>query len=339
MMTSEEYKKVNPSGIHCNCIGCAKFRYAHGDHSNAKAHYPTQRDVKLILRVDRHFLETTEQGPTGTIYLLDRLTDFANGYKGSIDGDVLIPAHGEIDAKEIKGEEEKMAKHLEWKVIDEIIPNIDRIMLYGPPGTGKTSAGFRLAQLKGKNAYSVTLHADITAQECIGHFIPKGGDFVFHYGPFIKAWKEGAVLIINEINEASGPVLTALYAILDDSHIACLTLPNGETVRPEPGFQVIATMNGEPGELPEALKDRFDAKIKTAYPHPDALKKLEPKFRRFCENIYRSEDISASYRNLLALQLMLNSGVSRKVAMSVVFAERATEIDNALKIAETEKAG
>ena len=78
--------------------------------------------------------------------------------------------------------------------------------------------------------FMVTLHEDSSVAELLGHWIPKGTEFTWHDGVAIRAWREGVPLVINEIDLASGPVMTFLHSILDDEELAHQTLPNGETV-------------------------------------------------------------------------------------------------------------
>ena len=80
--------------------------------------------------------------------------------------------------------------------------------------------------------------------------------------------------MINEISHASADVLALLFPLLESWETAQLTLPTGETLRPAPGFHVVATDNQPPDELPEALRDRFMATLRVTDPHPDALAKL-----------------------------------------------------------------
>ena len=163
----------------------------------------------------------------------------------------------------------------EWPMIEAVlaapIPG-KRVLLYGPPGTGKTTIGNRYGEPE--RVYNVYLTDETPAAELRGHFVPQGGEWLWMDGPAIRAWKEGARLVINEVNNASGDALDFLLAVLDDPEIAGIDLPTGERVTPRAGFEVVATMNGEPGDLPEALADRFAVSFNVRRAHPDATKAL-----------------------------------------------------------------
>jgi nitric oxide reductase NorQ protein len=162
-----------------------------------------------------------------------------------------------------------------WTIIDAVIATSKRVLLHGLPGTGKTYAAAR-QNLKGNDqkVYQITMTEETPAAEIRGHFLPKGDEMVWMDGPAVRAWKEGARLVINEIDRASADSLSLLYAILDDPEFAEFTLPTGEIVRPKKGFHTVATMNGEPGELPLPLQDRFPVTIEVIALNPEALKAL-----------------------------------------------------------------
>jgi hypothetical protein len=88
--------------------------------------------------------------------------------------------------------------------------------------------------------------------------------------------------------------MSVLRAILNDPEIARLTLPDpslaeldddtlgaviaaGEgfrTIKPEEGFQVFATMNGDPSDLDAPLLDRFEATFYVGETNPKAIASL-----------------------------------------------------------------
>ena len=208
-----------------------------------------------------------------------------------------------------------------WELFDKVVGTSDRILLYGIPGTGKTYQATKVNVPTDKEVYSTTLTIDSTASEMIGHYIPNDtGTFDWNDGVAIKAWREGTRLVINEIDHAGPDVSSVLHAILDDEDIARLTLPNKkkETVTPSKGFSVIATMNGTPDMLPEALADRFGVKININSVHPDAIKSLPEKYR----SVYSERDendIPPSIRSWKEFSKLVDAGVDLRSSATVCF--------------------
>ena len=64
---------------------------------------------------------------------------------------------------------------------------------------------------------------------------------------------KGCPLVLDEIHKAGGELDAPLQSVLDDQAICKLNLDNGETVTPTEGYRVIATMNGSPDQLAEAV--------------------------------------------------------------------------------------
>ena len=208
-----------------------------------------------------------------------------------------------------------------WELFNKVVGTSDRILLYGIPGTGKTYQATKVNVPTDKEVYSTTLTIDSTASEMIGHYIPNDtGTFDWNDGVAIKAWREGTRLVINEIDHAGPDVSSVLHAILDDADIARLTLPNKkkETVTPSKGFSVIATMNGTPDMLPEALADRFGVKININSVHPDATKSLPERYR----SVYSERDendIPPSIRSWKEFSKLVDAGVDLRSSATVCF--------------------
>lgn len=169
-----------------------------------------------------------------------------------------------------------MAKIDFWKVAEAVVrAGTGNTLLYGPPGTGKSYA----AQSGASDVFNITITPETPAAELRGHYHPRGGEFVWQDGPVVAAMRRGCRLVLNEIDHAGGDTLSFLLAALDNPESCRITLPSGETVRPSHGFHVVATMNGQPGDLLPALRDRFAAAVEISDVHPAAIERLSPDLR------------------------------------------------------------
>ena len=123
--------------------------------------------------------------------------------------------------------------------------------------------------------------------------------------------------------------MTFLHALLDDPKFAKFTLPNKdkETVRPKEGFQVVATMNGVPADLPDALRDRFPVNLAINEVHPSALESLPKKL----QSVYQDyNEGNFSVRKWSAFAELLDKGCELSTAASVVFTDNCADIIDAL---------
>ena len=158
-------------------------------------------------------------------------------------------------------------------------------ILLGPPGTGKTTAAVASAA-PGQKVIVVTMRAEGTAVEFTGHKEIQGGKTVYWEGLGVQAWREGALLVINEIDNASEDILNYMYQLLDDEKIASIQLPSGEVVRPAQGFRVVATTNGRPEDLPDAIRDRFGLWLQFDEPSKEMYDRLDPDVEQVLREVY-----------------------------------------------------
>jgi len=183
------------------------------------------------------------------------------------------------------------AKLVTWPQVLSVLKAIQRAVLYGPPGTGKSRAAFK-SLAKEEPWFSLTMTEDTPAAELRGHFVPSGpGEFAWLDGPCLRWWDQGGLLVLNEIDKASADALSFLFAVLDPPDQAAVTLPTGDMQKPnlEVKFphRVIATMNGIPEDLPEALRSRLGAQLFIAAPAPEAFKTLPKKYQQVAENMFK----------------------------------------------------
>lgn len=180
--------------------------------------------------------------------------------------------------------------------------------LAGPPGIGKTSFGFEIAKFLKKPVFKIQFHNEMSPSEVMGMHVPGEGRFMWEPGPGDRAYSEGGLLLLDEINEASGPTKTYCYALLDRGPGGTVSYV-GRKFEQKKGYQPFATMNGDPmdGSLPDALLDRFDAWFIVTKPSDNLIKMLELDLQDVCRALYDSAadpmvGPSFTFRMLMAMQ-------------------------------------
>lgn len=219
-----------------------------------------------------------------------------------------------------------------WELSDQVIGNCDRILLWGVSGTGKSWAA-RRTNLKGE-VFSVSLTDDTPAAELRGHYGVVEGSYKWLDGPCVMAWRKGCRLVLNELEKASGDAQTFLLGILDDFEIAQQTLPTGETIKPNKGFQVVATMNGQPEtDLNPALRDRFPVCIHIDEVAPAALAKLPKNIQDLASKT--GNQVHAQRRASIRVWnefMKLRKQIGDEMAAQAIFADRARTVIESLRL-------
>lgn len=227
-----------------------------------------------------------------------------------------------------------------WQEVqDAMASGIDRLILFGPSGSGKTMAGLTMGDVTA-GAFRVVCNEDMTAADITGHYKPAGDSWEWNDGAVISAWKgngtHGGRVVADEINLASGDVLSLLLAMFDSPESASWTHPGTkQKFTPNEGFSVVMTTNIEDmRELPTALKDRFPVAIRINRPHPDALLRLPEDLRSAADaSIDADFERRFSIRAFLAFdQLRKNIGAER--AAKMVFGRHSTAILDAILVNE-----
>lgn len=174
-------------------------------------------------------------------------------------------------------------------------------LLTGEPGTGKGHMVKHVAAKTNTPLIRVNMGVGITKKKLVGGFVPRSNGegldsqmrkaeemsdehgipvgkaletlnvrekFVWKDGWFTKAFKNGWWILLDEINAADAETLMPFFGALEDKESRSLELmERSQTIRPHPGFRLIATKNPlhHSGTKPmnHALLDRMFVMEKT----------------------------------------------------------------------------
>lgn len=174
------------------------------------------------------------------------------------------------------------------------IANKEPALLVGNTGGGKTSSCSALCNAMTIRLLTVNCHRNTEASDILGGFRPvrrrRSGDPLFEWsdGPLVKAMKQGAVFLLDEINMADDAVIERLNSVLEVERTLLLSEKGAtnssttassslELVLARSEFRIVATMNpgGDFGkkELSPALRNRF---TEIWIPSPCTLEEFSP---------------------------------------------------------------
>lgn len=226
-----------------------------------------------------------------------------------------------------------------WDKAEFAIANSSRVLLYGVPGTGKTYFGLTAGLPESKKAYRLICTEEMTDADLIGGYKQSGnGTWHFREGVGIKAWREGARLVVDEINRMNSDVESRLMALTDTEMSASWqNEETGEVIKPHKDFSVVATMNGEPEDLAPAILDRFVVRCQIDEPHPKAILSLPEYLRNLAVSL---TSLSAPYRyslrNFVAFEQLYSKTNDLVTCVQAVFPENSEQIIDSLSILASE---
>ena len=151
------------------------------------------------------------------------------------------------------------------------------VLLEGVPGIAKTTLVKAFAATLGCGFRRIQFTPDLLPADITGTSVldPRSSEFVLRRGPLFAN-----IVLGDEINRAPAKTQSALLEAMQESQVTI----DGQTVRLEPPFMVLATQNPVEHEgvhlLPEAQLDRFLMKITMGYPSPEAERELLMTYNR-----------------------------------------------------------
>tara|TARA_Y100000389_G_scaffold48751_2_gene44149 strand:+ start:19477 stop:20637 length:1161 start_codon:yes stop_codon:yes gene_type:complete len=152
----------------------------------------------------------------------------------------------------------------------------------GLSGNGKTMMIEQACAKANKHYIRVQITPETDEDDLIGGFRLVNGETVFAEGPVIKAMKQGALLLIDELDRGSNKIM-CLQGVLEGKPV--LIKKTGEIVAPAKGFNVMATANtkgkgSEDGRfiaaniIDEAFLERFTITMEQPYPSAGTEKRI-----------------------------------------------------------------
>ena len=232
-----------------------------------------------------------------------------------------------VTARAMKSCRLTVASH--WlEVFGAILPHVRRVLLIGAPGTGKSTAAMNVAGCK----YRITMTESTTKDDLLGYWELRDQKTVWVDGPVTLAMREGAPILIDEINCYSPEASSLLYSIIDDApHVE---IPSG-TVEAKDGYKMIMTANEGLDTLPDAVRDRIEVVLDANIPCDGALAHVMPALAECCAAYYRTLpkpviSLLPSVRRVRTLHTLLQAGIDSTLASKLVFGEASSEISSVL---------
>lgn len=131
------------------------------------------------------------------------------------------------------------------------------IYISGLSGNGKTMMVEQICAELGRKVIRVNISIETDEDDLIGGYVLENGNMVNREGPAIIAQREGAILLLDEVDRGSNKLM-CLQGILEGGSF--YNKKTGETIIPKLGFNVIATANTK-GDLSENDDKYISAQI------------------------------------------------------------------------------
>ncbi len=220
------------------------------------------------------------------------------------------------------------------------------VILKGPTGCGKSRFVDKMAHDLGLPLITVACNEDTSATDLLGRFLIKGNETVWQDGPMTRAVRTGAIFYLDEVVEAREDVIVLIHSLTDYRRMLYIDALS-EAVHAPDSFQLVMSYN--PGyqksfkELKPSTRQRFIA-LSFHYPVPEieyqivmkesgASEKIAKSLVALANRIRSLSELglaeSVSTRLIVNAGLLINQGVSPRLAADVAIAQALTdEVDS-----------
>ena len=143
-----------------------------------------------------------------------------------------------ITIDDVKKKGVKGLFHKDFESILQLVSLKMPVFLVGPAGCGKNVILKQCAEVLGKKFF---YQNDANEDHKLLGFVDANG--IYHQTPFYKAFTEGGLLMLDEMDNANASVLLKLNSAIGSGNDFYMTFPNGETLQAHKDFQVVAAAN------------------------------------------------------------------------------------------------
>lgn len=170
----------------------------------------------------------------------------------------------ELKITDVDGSKRSMKAtfHPKFKQITALAQARKNIFIYGPTGSGKSFICGQVAEALGLPFYFVSCTAGMSEGVLTGRLLPVGKNGTFEYviSEFVKAYEEGGVFLLDELDAADPNVLLIVNAALANGRLALSNRPEKPYAIRHKDFVCIAAANtvGTGGDRMYSGRNKLD---------------------------------------------------------------------------------
>ena len=144
-----------------------------------------------------------------------------------------------------KAEKEHVATfHSQFERLTKLVQARENVFIYGPTGSGKTFIAKQLADIVQLPFYFLSCSQGMSEASLAGRLLPgKGGNFEYWESEFVKAYENGGIFLIDEIDAADANVLLIVNSALANNRFAIPGRRDKPYAERHPDFICIAAAN------------------------------------------------------------------------------------------------